>query len=564
MQAETTLEPAPSGGPDELLAVLAAAEAELGSAPRASTVRGGIAQWAQVVEASQRVMNVAAAVQAEAIVALAAIEPELLEDGTVAETHRTPGHVALDAPAIVSGALVVSAVHAERRVRSAVRLVADGPVGSDTETGLAGLHDAMRTGGLDAYRASVVADELELAPPPVAAAVVAALSGHLHTDAAPQLRRRCRTVLSRVSPDLVVHRAKQARERCALRRWAEEPGVDKWEGTFPSHDAARAWAAIDARAHELVADGTCERIERARSQALIDLVTGSATIQTIVTLTVPALADDPADRLPASAAPAAAGAATGPGSPDDLIEVAMGTRGEPVLATRAFLDVVTTGIDATTTIVERECHPVSGALLDHTATDSYRPPAALAALVRQRDGRCRFPGCHVSARFCDLDHVRPWPNGPTAAANLVCLCRRHHRVKQRLGWRVRLRPDSTLTWTDPTGRTRTTHPLDALHATVMPAPRMPVDGAHTGNVGHAAAASQGTTDRFSAAEFALEHALAGTGSAHRLRVDLHHPVDHRPRGDHLVVADNWERCPTHRTSHRRRPGHSRPGDDPPF
>ena len=68
----------------------------------------------------------------------------------------------------------------------------------------------------------------------------------------------------RSAPTCCVQRATQARERCALRRWAEEPGVDKWEGTFPSEDAARAWAAIDARAQQLVADGTCERIDRAR------------------------------------------------------------------------------------------------------------------------------------------------------------------------------------------------------------------------------------------------------------------------------------------------------------
>ena len=404
--------------------MLEAAEAGLVSAPRASTVHGGVARWAQVVEAGQRVMNLAAAVQDEAIASLAAIERERLEDGTVVETHRAPGHVALDAPAIVSGALVVSAVHAEQRVRSAIRLVADGPVGSDIETGLGGLHDAMRTGGLDAYRASVVADELELAPPPVAAAVVAALGEHLHTGTAPQLRRRCRTVLSRVSPDLVVQRARQAREQCALRRWAEEPGVDKWEGTFPSQDAARAWAAIDARAHEPVADGTCSRIDRARSQALIDLVTGSATVQTVVTLTVPAPPDTPGTRAPSPADPpgpegghppdpapsptagpierptdedsAAGGPAPGSGSPDDLIEVSMGARGEPVLVTRAFLDMVTTGLDTTT--VQRVCHPSSGALLDHTTTDSYRPPTALAALVRHRDGRCRVHHRHRSRR----------------------------------------------------------------------------------------------------------------------------------------------------------------------
>ena len=293
MQLETTATHARSAMPEELLEVLRAAEQGLGSAPRASTVSGGLAQWAEVVAASQRVMNLAAAMQDEAIASLAAIEPEELEDGTVVETHRAAGHVALDAPAMLSGVLAVSALHAELRVRAAVRRVADGPSGTDTETGLGALHEAMRRGQLDAYRAGVVADEFELAPPEVAAAVVAALGERLVNDAAPQLRRRCRTLLSRVSPDLVRQRAKLARERCGLRRWAEEPGVDKWEGTFPSEDAARAWSAIDALAQQLVADGTCLRIDGARSRALIDLVTGSATITSIVTLTVPAGPEDP-------------------------------------------------------------------------------------------------------------------------------------------------------------------------------------------------------------------------------------------------------------------------------
>ena len=71
--------------------------------------------------------------------------------------------------------------------------------------------------------------------------------------------------------------------------------MDRWEGTFPSEDAARAWAAIDALARQLVADGTCARIERARAKALTDLVAGNATIETIVTLTVPAPTTDPVD-----------------------------------------------------------------------------------------------------------------------------------------------------------------------------------------------------------------------------------------------------------------------------
>jgi hypothetical protein len=83
-------------------------------------------------------------------------------------------------------------------------------------------------------------------------------------------------------------------------------------------------------------------------------------------------------------------------------------------------------------------------------------------LVKARDGRCRFPGCTVNARFCDVDHVVPWPLGPTHPTNLMCLCRRHHRIKQTVRWRVRIDPDASVTWTDPSGRLRTTLPLDFL------------------------------------------------------------------------------------------------------
>ncbi|WP_299448172.1 hypothetical protein, partial [uncultured Phycicoccus sp.] len=84
----------------------------------------------------QGLVNEAAAAQDAAVVRLAAIEGEWAEDGTVVEVRKPLGHVALDAPAVVSGVLAVSAVHAERRVRQAVRVAADGPAGTATATGL--------------------------------------------------------------------------------------------------------------------------------------------------------------------------------------------------------------------------------------------------------------------------------------------------------------------------------------------------------------------------------------------------------------------------------------------
>jgi hypothetical protein len=74
--------------------------------------RGTRAEWAELVAESQRLVNVAAAVQDAAIARLAAIEDELLEDGTLAESPRLPGHIALDAPDVVAGVLGVS--HAQR------------------------------------------------------------------------------------------------------------------------------------------------------------------------------------------------------------------------------------------------------------------------------------------------------------------------------------------------------------------------------------------------------------------------------------------------------------------
>jgi hypothetical protein len=103
----------------------------------------------------------------------------------------------------------------------------------------------------------------------------------------------------------------------------------------------------------------------------------------------------------------------------------------------------------------------SGAVLD-VGTLSYRPPAALDRHVRLRDGTCRFPGCAVPARECDLDHLIPFPRGSTSAENLHALCRRHHALKHDGGWQVSSGPDQSLTWTSPLGATATSYPDDSL------------------------------------------------------------------------------------------------------
>ena len=143
--------------------------------------------------------------------------------------------------------------------------------------------------------------------------------------------------------------------------------------------------------------------------------------------------------LPDAAAPPARG------DPPDAPVLTAGGRSAPVPA------LLARALAAGGTWRRIVTDPLSGAVIDVGRT-RYRPPAALADLVRARDAACTHPGCAVPARRCDLDHITPWSEGGTTGLNnLTALCRTHHRLKHAPGWTLTRTPDGDLTWTTPTG-----------------------------------------------------------------------------------------------------------------
>jgi hypothetical protein len=103
--------------------------------------------------------------------------------------------------------------------------------------------------------------------------------------------------------------------------------------------------------------------------------------------------------------------------------------------------------------------PLSGTLLDY-GEKVYKPPAGLANFVRARDGYCRSPICRRRALDAELDHVVPWPKGPTCEPNLASGCTHDHHCKHAPGWQVIARPGGLIEWITPTGHRYASEPFD--------------------------------------------------------------------------------------------------------
>jgi hypothetical protein len=96
-------------------------------------------------------------------------------------------------------------------------------------------------------------------------------------------------------------------------------------------------------------------------------------------------------------------------------------------------------------LVERDGEPLSVGRKTRTV-----PPSIRRAL-QARDRRCRFPGCE-NGRFLDAHHIQHWSRGgETKLANLVLLCRRHHRYLHEGGYSLVALAEGELEVRDPWG-----------------------------------------------------------------------------------------------------------------
>ena len=74
-------------------------------------------------------------------------------------------------------------------------------------------------------------------------------------------------------------------------------------------------------------------------------------------------------------------------------------------------------------------------------TDRFADHDTRMFILDRDDHRCRYCGAHVpGTESANIDHVVPWPDGPSEPENLVTSCRTCNRSKGRQRWEPRPLP----------------------------------------------------------------------------------------------------------------------------
>jgi len=300
--------------------------------------------------------------------------------------------------------------------------------------------DALARGDLSYRHAQAVVRQAASLPASARGEFEIAVLAKATVQTSTQLSAHARAVRERMHPESIDTRHREARDERAVWVEKERDGMATLVCHLPAASAFAIDDTLDRLGRALRSPDETRTHAQLRADGLVDLLlrrdgdtaARAGGITATVAVTVPVMT-----LLGHSAEP---GELTGYGpiDPETARRLAAGAT--------SFIRILTDPITRERLSVGRE---------------RYAVPADLRAAVILDDETCRFPGCARRANRCDLDHTLDWATGgETSLANLTALCRRHHTLKHRGGWRVGPGEGRALRWTSPAGAVHTTRPPD--------------------------------------------------------------------------------------------------------
>ena len=287
---------------------------------------------------------------------------------------------------------------------------------------------ALGRGRIDLYRAQVLVNSTCHLPDPDVSWVVSQVIEEAEYLTASQLRVRVQRLCYLADPEESRLRYGEAVRNRFVSVRGNEFGTATLEGSdLPPDRAEAAYKRLTRLARRLKKKGESRSMDQLRADLLLELLLGEAeggasdrgTVDLRVDLeTLAGLTDAPGELL-----------GFGPVISDLARQVAEQQR----------------NCRWSWTVTD----PVTGMPL-HSGTTRRRPRRSVRREVEAQNPSCIFPGCRIPSGRCDLDHRQMYSEGgPTCESNLVPLCRRHHLVRHRLGWRHQPLSRGDHLWTSP-------------------------------------------------------------------------------------------------------------------
>ncbi|VXC06025.1 HNH endonuclease signature motif containing protein [Nocardioides sp. AX2bis] len=325
------------------------------------------------------------------------------------------------------------------------------------------LYERVVSGACPVWRARLVAEKTMALCEDGAAEVDRLVAPFAHSISYAQLSRLTDEALMRWDPAAAEEKRKAAADGryCRIGLADHADGTVQLDAGLDLADAMALEATVRDRAKAYADDGSTESLDVRRSQALGSLALGQAML--------PEGHDEPTT----PAGPALVLFAHIPGGVFNPLFCAGAGDVNDTLVSR--LDNRHPAKGPITTAQVRQWASTAASItirpvLDLAETihcDSYECSDRLKEQTQLRDTTCVFPWCTNPAVFTDMEHVIPYPEGPTETGNVAPACRQHHRAKTHMGWDYEALGPGLYLWTSPQGERYLrshagTHPIDQL------------------------------------------------------------------------------------------------------